>query len=316
MGRRANTFGALDMGLAPDLLPGRVNLDGVGCANLAAEWGEVPQTRGKSTTEILAAADAGEIRFLLLSGADPVTDLGRFDAVREALAATEYLVSVDIFVNDSNRNADVILPATAFAEKEGTVTNIEGRVQKVNAITPGPGQSRTEWSILADLADHVGRPLGLASAETIAKEIAVVAPAYEDVSWEALEWDHRDGLVVPINGSQAVNHIPVSVKGSRAPRAALTLHVARTMYDDGVRLRHCPSLHPLGVGARAYLSVEDSRRLGARDGSPVKVVTNHGEGEFSAVIDEGTPEGVVFVPFNQVGAAHLGTDPVVRVTSL
>lgn len=316
LGRRANTFGALDMGLAPDLLPGRVNLDGVGCAHLAAEWGEIPATRGKSTTEILAAADSGEIRFLLLSGADPVTDLGQAGLVTEALAATEYLVAVDIFVNDSNRHADVILPATAFAEKEGTVTNIEGRVQKVNAITPGPGQSRTEWSILSDLADHVARPLGFASAETIAKEISMVAPAYEDVTWETLEWDHRDGLVVPRNGPQAVNHIPVAVKGQRAPRAALTLHVARTMYDDGVRLQHCPSLHPLGVGARAYLSVEDSKRLGARDGSAVKVVTKHGEGEFTALIDEGTPEGVVFVPFNQVGAAQLGTDPVVRVTAL
>jgi NADH-quinone oxidoreductase subunit G len=316
LGRRANTFGALDMGLAPDLLPGRVNLDGVGRANLAAEWGDLPETRGKSTAEILAAADSGEIRFLLLSGADPVSDLGRAGSVEDALVATEYLVALDIFINDSNRHADVILPVTAFAEKDGTVTNIEGRVQKVNAIMPGPGQSRSEWSILSDLADHVDRSLGFSSAETIAKEITVVAPAYDGVTWEALEWDHRDGLVVPQDGTQAVNHIPVAVKGQRAPRAGLTLHVARTMYDNGVRLRHCPSLHPLAPGARAYLGVEDARRLGAREGAPIKVVTKHGEGEFTTMIDPGTPKGVVFVPFNQVGASHLGTDPVVRVTAL
>jgi anaerobic selenocysteine-containing dehydrogenase len=76
-------------------------------------------------------------------------------------------------------------------------------------------------------------------------------------------------------------------------------------------------LRSLAYGdARAYLSAEDARRLGARDGALVKLVTKHGEGEFTARVDHGTPKGVVFVPFNQVGAASLGADPVVRVTAL
>jgi anaerobic selenocysteine-containing dehydrogenase len=75
-------------------------------------------------------------------------------------------------------------------------------------------------------------------------------------------------------------------------------------------------LHQLASGPVAHLHPEDAKRAGAQDGHPVKVVTSHGEGEFSAVIDEGTPEGVVYVPFNQPGAASLGTDPVVRVTAV
>jgi predicted molibdopterin-dependent oxidoreductase YjgC len=186
-------------------------------------------------------------------------------------------------------------------------------VQKVNAARPGPGQSRPDWAILADIAERAGRPLGLAAPETIAKEISEAAPAYAGVTWDHLEWDARDGAVVPISGSQPIHHIPVALAGPRAPRAALTLHVARTMYDDGVLMRHSPSLHPLAPGAVAHLNPADARKMGAQASSPLQVVTKQGEGEFSAVIDENTPAGVVYVPFNQVGGAVLGTDPVVRV---
>jgi formate dehydrogenase major subunit len=232
------------------------------------------------------------------------------------MESSEYLVSIDLFLNDSNRQADIVLPASGFAEKEGTVTNIEGRVQKVNVIAPVPGQARPDWAILDDLAERARRPLGLATAESIAKEISEVAPAYEGITWDHLDWEARDGAVVPISGSPALSHIPVALKGDTAPSAPLLLHVGRTLYDDGVMMRQSPMLHHLAPGPVAYLSLEDAKRAGAQDGHTVKVVTSHGEGEFSAIVDVGTPEGVVYVPFNQPGAASLGTDPVVRVTAV
>jgi predicted molibdopterin-dependent oxidoreductase YjgC len=304
------------MGLAPDLLPGRVAIDAVGCANLSQSWGGISRTPGRDTQRILEGVEAGEVRCLFLVGADPVRDLPNPRVAVEGLEAAEYVVAIDLFLNDSNRSADLILPASAFAEKEGTVTNLEGRVQKVNAIRPGPGQSRPDWSILADIAERAGRPLGLAAPETIAKEISEVAPAYTGITWDHLEWEQRDGAVVPVSGSQSIHHIPVALAGPRAPRAALTLHVARTMYDDGVLMRHSPSLHPLAPGAVAHLNPVDARKLGAQSGNPVHVVTKQGEGVFSVVIDEQTPAGVVYVPFNQPGGAALGTDPVVRVKAV
>ncbi|TDI52153.1 MAG: NADH dehydrogenase (quinone) subunit G [Acidobacteria bacterium] len=312
---RANTYGALDMGLAPDLLPGRVGLDTIGCANLAASWGDIPAVIGRDTRQILQGLDSGEVRGLVLVGADPINDLPEPSIAVDALDAAEYVIAIDLFLNDSNRNADVILPASGFSEKEGTVTNVEGRVQKVNQIRPAPGQARTDWAILDDIATRMGFSLGLASAEGITKEIAMVSPAYEDLTWDSLEWDHRDGIVVPIHGAQAINHIPVALQGSKAPTAQLTLHVARVMYDNGVRLQHSPSLHKLGPGAVAHLNPGDAPSIGARDGHTVKVVTTRGEGEFTCVLDEGTPTGVVYVPFNQQGGSSLGSDPVVRVTT-
>jgi predicted molibdopterin-dependent oxidoreductase YjgC len=162
----------------------------------------------------------------------------------------------------------------------------------------------------------MGAPLGLASPVTINKEIATVAPAYEDVTWDALEWEHRDGVVTPIHGAQAINHIPVALQGSKAPKAQLTLHVARVMYDDGVRLRHSPSSHVLARGSVVHINPADAPKIGAQEGRVVKVVTRSGEGEFVVVLDDRTPAGVVYVPFNQPGAVSLGTDPVVRVTAV
>ncbi len=316
LARRGNIFGALDMGLAPDLLPGRVADEEAGRTALATSWGEMPVERGKDTRSMLEGLDSGEIRFLLLVGADPVRDLPDPRQAALALESAEYVVSIDLFLNDSNRDADVIFPAAGFAEKEGTVTNLEGRVQKVNSIAPVPGQARPDWEILNDLAERAEHPIGLSNGEAIAKEISEVAPAYAGISWDLLEWEARDGAVVPLSGAQPLSHIPVALKGDKAPSAPLILHVARTLYDDGVMMRHSPSLHPLAPGAVAHLNPDDARKAGAQDGHPVKVVTKHGEGEFSAVVDEGTPPGVVYVPFNQPGAGSLGTEAVVRVTAV
>jgi predicted molibdopterin-dependent oxidoreductase YjgC len=294
---RSNTFGALDMGLAPDLLPGRTPAD----------------KPGMGTREIMQAVDSGAIRGLVMVGADPVRDMPDPRVAANALYSAEYVVSIDLFRNDSNRYADVILPAAGFAEKEGTITNIEGRVQKVNRLRPAPGSGRPDWSIVDDIATRMGHPLGLVSAETIAKEVAESGSLYRGITHDHLEWEARDGVVVPVEGAQPFDHIPVVLDGPKAPGADLTIHRARTMYDNGVRLRHCPSLRPLAPGAVAFLNPADAPGLGVKDGAKVKVTTRHGEGEFTAVMDEGTPPGVVYVPTNQDHGVALGTDPVVRV---
>lgn len=316
LGRRANLFGALDMGLAPDLLPGRVAVASPSAEGLHQAWGPIPDGRGRDTRDILQGLEQGDVRFLLLVGADPIRDVPDPRLSPSALELAEFVVSVDLFVHESNANADVILPALGFAEKEGTVTNIEGRVQKVNAISPGPAQSRPDWSILSDIAARTRRPIGLAAAEGVAKEISAVAPAYRGISWDLLEWEGRDGVVAPHGGEQPLQHIPVVTGGDSAPGAELTLHVARTLYDDGVMMRHTPILHRLAPGPVAHLNPGDARRAGARDGATVRLVTTQGEAQLSAVLDEGTPPGVVYVPFNQPGADPLGTDPVVRLSTV
>lgn len=294
---RSNTFGALDMGLAPDLLPGR----------------QAAERPGKGTRQIMEGLDSGDIRGLLLVGADPIRDMPDPRIAANGLFAGEYIVAIDMFHNDSNRYADVILPAAGFAEKEGTITNVEGRVQKVNRLRPAPGSARPDWAILDDVASHMDHPLGLTSAETIAKEISESLDVYRGVTHDHLEWEARDGVVVPISGSQPLEHLPVAIMGSKTPGAQFVLHQARTMYDDGVRLRHCDSLRPLAPGVVVHINPADAPGLGVKDASRVTVTTGHGEGEFDVVLDGDTPAGTIYVPLNQPGAVSLGTDPVVRV---
>ncbi|MGD2100856.1 MAG: NADH-quinone oxidoreductase subunit NuoG [Acidimicrobiia bacterium] len=294
---RSNTFGALDMGLAPDLLRGRV----------AAE------KPGKDLAGIMKGLDAGDLRGLVLVGSDPLRDMVDHRAANDGMFGAEYVVSIDIFVNDTNAEADVILPAAAFAEKEGTVTNLEGRVQKVNRMRPAPGSGQPDWSIIDDLSSYMGAPLGLASSETIAKEIAETLPVYEGVTHDRLEWEDRDGILL---SGQPFDHIPVALDGPASPGAEFVLHQARTMYDDGVRLRHSSSLHGLAPGAVVYVNPADAPGVGIREGSAVTLTTTKGEGQFTAILDPGTPSGVVYAPRNQPGGTPLGADAVVRVKTL
>ncbi|HEX2421379.1 MAG TPA: molybdopterin-dependent oxidoreductase, partial [Acidimicrobiia bacterium] len=297
LARRSNVYGALDMGLAPGLAPGRAQAERV----------------GKGTVQILEALTDGSLIGLLLVGADPVRDVPNGELARQALEKARFVVALDQFLTDSSRLADVVLPVEGFAEKEGTVTNVEGRVQKVNRVVPGPGQSRADWSILDDLSERMGRSINLASAEAIAKEIATEAPAYLGITWDVLE-SQNDGVVVPLpEATQPLVYLPADAPG-KSPSAELVLHYARTMFDDGVLLRHGPSIEHLAPGASVYLNFDDARRLGLAEGDQADVKTTQGSARLSVRIDPNLTHGVVYVPFNQPGTPSLGSDPVVTIS--
>ncbi len=305
LARRGNVYGALDMGLAPNLLPGRVSVTSPQA--LTEHWGDLPTAPGRSTRHMLD----GSMRALVLMGADPVADTPDATGARNALAAADFVVSIDLFLNSSNAKADVILPADGFAEKDGTVTNLEGRVQKVNAITTGHGQSRPDWSILDDLSMRMGKPLGFSSAAAIAKEISEVAPAYQGVTWDLLDWDERDGVVVPFGDAvQPLAYLPADTPGEIV-KGDLVLHSARTLYDDGVLMRNGLSLHDLAPGASLHVHPDDASRLGLSRQATITA------GELSATLpviaDPSLARGTVYVPFNQPGGPVLGPNLVVEV---
>ncbi|MEA3502678.1 MAG: NADH-quinone oxidoreductase subunit NuoG, partial [Actinomycetota bacterium] len=155
--RRGNVYGALDMGVTPALLPGRVAIDDhAGRAALEEHWGSLPAGAGLDTPGILGALADGQISALVLNGADPVRDYPTPSTAVAALDAADFIVSFDMFISDSAAYADVILPVAGLGEVEGTATNLEGRIQKMNRIVVPPGVSRPVWSILDDLAATMG----------------------------------------------------------------------------------------------------------------------------------------------------------------
>ena len=315
--RRANVYGALDMGLSPRLLPGRVAVDDEeAAAALEAAWGRaVAGGPGRDATGILEGLATGELEVLLLHGADPVREHPDPGLVRSALDAARFVVAFDQFLSDTSVHADVVLPVEGFAESEGTVTNLEGRVQKVNRLLTGPGQTRSTVGVLDDLASALGVELAASSPEAVAKEMVTVAPAYRGISWDLLDWGAgRQGIVVPTSeGEQRFHHAPVD-HGLIAGGERFALHLGRVLYDGGVRTRMAPPLAALAPEPFVAMSPRDAAALACAPGDPVLVEGDLGAITVPLAIDATLAEGAVYIPANLDGTAELGAPASVRIT--
>ena len=211
--RRGNVFGALDMGLAPGILPGRVSLD-AGRERYTAAWGSVPTAAGLSTADILASM-AGEgdgspdgrgtgVRALVLLGADPLDDFPDRAVALQALSAGHFVVAVTGHPSESvDAHADVVLPCAVTHERAGTTTNIEGRVSRLGPKLSAPGFAWPDWMIAAELAVALGSDLGLTSDNELSDELARTAPAYAGLTQQVLHSDvAHDGILVPLTGNE------------------------------------------------------------------------------------------------------------------
>jgi NADH-quinone oxidoreductase subunit G len=197
--RRANVHGALDMGLAPGIVPGRVAL-GSPTEELTSEWGALPTAAGRDTTRTLQAAAAGEIAVLVLLGADPLSDFPDRSLAAAALDRVPFVVSLATHLDASSAVATVVLPVTADGERSGTTTNIEGRVSRLAAKVATPGVVWAPWIVATELAARLGRSLGASTLESLTDEISRVAPAYAGLDAALLgDADRRDGVVVPLD---------------------------------------------------------------------------------------------------------------------
>ncbi|CAN5735372.1 NADH-quinone oxidoreductase subunit G [soil metagenome] len=214
--RRANVHGALDMGLAPGLLPGRVSLDD-GRAWFAERWPTVPAERGLDAAGILTAAADGRIDTLVLLGADPLADFPDHDLASRALAGARTVIALDLFLTESARRADVVLPAAGYAECDGTTTNLEGRISRLAQKVTPPGTARSDWMIAAELAWRLGADLGLESVDQITDEIERVAPSHAGITAELVaSGQAADGVLapLPVDGLADVADATRGVEGS------------------------------------------------------------------------------------------------------
>ena len=309
---RANVFGAMDMGLAPTLLPGRVSTGSqAGVADLEEAWGLVPEFSGYSTMEMLDAAVAGELRSLILIGADPVRDSVNPALAAQALDTAEFVVAIDTFVTDSSLLADMILPAAMWGEVDGTVTNCEGRVQRIRPSLTPAGRSRSLIGILDDLANRLGVPLGASTLSQVSKEISIVAPAYEGITTDYLTFEgDPDGVVVPHgDAEQCLEYVPVDITVP-VVTGEFTLHLERHLYDDGVWVRNAPSISELVKPAFARLHPGDASRRAIAEGDVIVVGETT---EIPVQLDDDVSRGTIVVPANLSETANLAVTGAVTV---
>ena len=193
--RRSNVHGALEAGLAPGFLPGRVSLDS-GRVHFTSNWGSVPAERGLGTEGILRACAEGKIHVLVLVGADPLADFPDRSLAKQALDTVGVVIAIDAFETPSNRRAKVFMPCTLWAEQGGTVTNLEGRVQRVSRKVSASGLALDDWRIASELAQRMGSDFDLETVDEITEEFSRVAPAWAGASTATIR-NARDGVVLP-----------------------------------------------------------------------------------------------------------------------
>ena len=292
---RSNVHGALDMGLAPGLLPGRVSLD-AGREWWSQSWAGTPEGRGLDAAGILQAASAGRVQALVLLGADPASDFPDREVGRQAVKSAGFVVAVDTFLNESSRQADVVLPAAGYAERPGTTTNIEGRVTRLGQKIVPPGVAWPDWMIASELAARLGGDLGVETIEELWAEITSYAPSHMGAVRVP-----RDGVVVPCE-SEPVEEAPAPVDPTTAPEVA----AVETQGDP-----QDPDPTPISTGGApveiasapalvAFEAPAEAAPLPKLDGYALRLVVTH------ELYDDGT------LVQHSPSLANLGRQPCVR----
>ena len=291
---RGNVFGALDMGLAPGLLPGRVTLADGGPA-VAEHWGAVPAAPGADARGILQAAADGNIEVLILLGADPLGDFPDRPLAEAALDRVGTVVATDLFLNPSAARAHIVFPVAGFTERRGTHTNLEGRVTCQPQIVTPPGTARPDWVIAGELARRLGSDFGFDTPEEVWSEIVRVAPSHRNLTVDDVEAD--DGAVVS-DSSVAFSPPPDATPVPPIDSYSLRLVAARRLFDRGTLVQHAPSLAGLAPRASIAVNPYDFQRVGVEPGAEVQVVSPAGELTLPVVPDAGVHRGTAAVTYN------------------
>ena len=327
-----NVQGACDMGGLPDVYPGyQLVADEAIQEKFRRAWGSAaPLEPGLTVTEMMDSAYEGELKALYVMGENPMLSDPHTGHVQEALQRLDFLAVQDIFPSETAQLADVVLPAASFAEKDGTFTATDRRVQRVRKAIEPIGESKADWEIVCELARRMGaQGFSFASLADIVEEIAQLTPIYGGISYTRLEerghlqWPCRDaqdpGTPYLHEGrfSRGLGRfIPVSYKeAAELPdeEYPFTLTTGRIMFHwhTGTMTRRSEKLNKEVPEGYVEISPQDAERLSLSNSERISVISRRGQIETRAWITLRVPPGVIFAPFHFAeAAANLLTNPV------
>ncbi len=315
-----NVQGASDAGLIPMVFPDYQSVEDTGTrARFAAAWGvdALDPKRGLTVVEIMNAILSGSIRGMYIMGENPAMSDPDAAHARDALAKLEHLVVQDLFLTETAFHADVILPASAWPEKTGTVTNTNRQVQMGRTALPLPVGARQDWWIIQEIARRLGLRWDYSGPAPIYAEMAGTMPSLANISWERLERESAVTYPAPAPdqpGSDIVfgDGFPTATRRGRlvpvvpappaeVPDAAypMVLTTGRQLehWHTGAMTRRAMMLDALEPVPVASLSPADCIRLGIAPGETIRVATRRGAIELRARSDNAVPPGMVFAPF-------------------
>ncbi|MEW6323919.1 MAG: NADH-quinone oxidoreductase subunit NuoG [Nitrospirota bacterium] len=320
-----NEMGVAEMGAAPEYLPGLMDAQDPAARQRFRElWKEeLPAGAGWSLAEMLEQARQGRLKALYLVGEDPLGGLPALSGVREALQSLELLICQDLFLTETGKAAHIVLPASSFAEKEGTVTNHEGRVQKIRRAIEPVGESLPDWELFSQLAGALGYPLEYASAGEITEEIGRAVPGYGDQARSDHDAIRRYVATVGEEALRARYQAPAAPTGRKGPAAAWQLIIGQSLYHSGKLSRRASELQKIEPAGRLQLNPQDADRLGVEEGDMVRMRRADGNGAAGDVLvpvarRPKIPPGSCRFPghFAEAGVRHLAdwsVDPVTHV---
>ncbi len=327
-----NVQGASDAGLIPMVFPDYRSVENEEIrAQMQDFWGTpLDPKKGLTVVEIINAILDDEIKGMYVMGENPAMSDPDQNHARAALAKLEHLVVQDIFMTETAWHADVILPASAQAEKTGTFTNTNRQVQLGRVVVDPPGEARQDWALIQELAQRIGLDWSYTHPSEVFGEMAQVMPSLKNITWERLEREHSvtypcDAPDKPGNevifseafptGDGRVRLVPTDlVPPDELPDEdyPMVLTTGRLLehWHTGAMTRRAKVLDSIEPEAVACMNGRQLAALGVNAGDKVRVTTRRGSVELVARRDRDVPDGMVFIPFCFAEApANMLTNP-------
>jgi formate dehydrogenase alpha subunit len=325
-----NVQGACDMGALPNVFSGYQPVaDAAARKKFEEAWGVqgLDDKPGLTIGEMMTAALRGEVRALYVMGENPMMSDPDTSHIEQALSSLDFLVVQDIFLSETAAKADVVLPAASFAERDGTYTNTERRVQLSRKAVSPPGLARQDWEIIREVSQLSGYPMDYSSTADIMKEINVLTPSYAGITYSRLETSH--GLQWPCPNEEhpgtAYLHrdrfskgrgtfLPCDFRPVAEPpdeEYDFTLTTGRIYfhYHTGTMTRRISLLSREAPAALVEIHPEDAKRLGIRNNDMVEITSRRGSVKARAEVTKCVPKKVVFSTF------HFHESPINALTN-
>ena len=332
-----NVQGACDMGSLPNGYPGYQKVDIPDLqAKFEKAWSAtLSPTPGLTVVEMMNAAADGSLKAIYLMGENPMLSDPDITHVEQGLKNLDFLVVQDIFLTETAQLADVVLPATAFAEKDGTFTNTERRVQLLHAGLKAPGESRVDWDITTEIARRMGYQMSYDNVAQIQDEIASLTPIYGGITYDrlatqALQWPcpdadhpgtpylHKDRFTRGLGKFHPVEFIPARELPDQDYPFLLSTGRILEHFHTGSMTRRSNVLDELVSVGSIELNPADADRLGVTDGQMVRVASRRGQIEIAAHLTDRVSPTTLFLAFhyreapaNRLTIAAL--DPVAKI---
>jgi formate dehydrogenase major subunit len=338
-----NVQGACDMGALPNVFPGYQAVGNEQARKgVAKAWNvdDLPSDVGLTLLEMLEGAEEGKLKALYIMGENPMVSDPDLTYVGASLDNLDLLIVQDIFMTETARKAHIVFPSACWAEKEGTFTNTERRVQRVRKAVDPPGEAKPDWEIICSLAKAMGAEgFAFESPQEIFEEIRAVTPSYAGMTYDRL--DHPDGLQWPCpdveHEGTPILHTKKIVRGKgkfhpviyREPAEQaddeypylLTTGRVTFQWHTGTMTRRSPALEKEMPEGFVEIHPKDAEELGIRSGAWVTVSSRRGEIDIRATVTDRIKEGVVFIPFHFAERAvnlltNAARDPVAKIPEL